>query len=301
MWRRVFICALVVATLVDGNTHKKKSCTSLCYTNKFPPCGTWLSSDNSKESSGIYLLGEGSVNLTCTVNSMPKPTDIDWLYRPDFETEWKALRCSSTRNIVDCRFNEAGEHRVKSLCVLKTEKLTQSGSYRCAAKPDDVESSTDELATSADTVIKVFGIENITLIDHDLSYDRMGSVTVLTCANPKPDIMWINVRDNTAIQAGQTIGRLSALPLQAVSERDSTNRQGPADLKPYCWLAKLFISRVGINDTKFSITVSNQAHTKFQQLPLRVENVPRSSTHVRPALYLTIFASLLSIAFLGQQ
>uniref|UniRef100_A0A914XB86 Ig-like domain-containing protein n=1 Tax=Plectus sambesii TaxID=2011161 RepID=A0A914XB86_9BILA len=300
MWRRAVVCMLVVVvTVVQGS--ENRSCVSKCHSKEYPQCGIWLHRDNIKEVSGIYLLGEGGVNFTCTVNSLPKPATIDWLFRSDYENEWRTVRCSSMLTSKHCRLNAIGEHQVTSQCLLKTEKLLQSGAYRCSARLPDARPSTEvnanELAVSPDAVVKVFGIESLTLVAQDLSYNGMGSVTVRTCGNPKPDVVWVNTRDDTAVQAGQTNGRLSALPLQAVSMREDGSRQGPAETQPYCYLAKLFISRVGAHDHQFLITVSNQANTKYQHLQLDISNVPRSSPHVQPILAVISFTSLLSIAF----
>ena len=67
------------------------------------------------------------------------------------------------------------------------------------------------------------GIANVTMNTGHLRLGRTGSVVAVICANPKPNVMWIQEKEGTAVRAGQTIGRFVAFPLESVASRQSKN------------------------------------------------------------------------------
>ena len=72
----------------------------------------WVDYDNAKEATGVYLRNFGFINLTCAVNSLPKPVTIKWMYRADTAATAVETICASVRSVTNCKFNEIGEHKV---------------------------------------------------------------------------------------------------------------------------------------------------------------------------------------------
>jgi hypothetical protein len=180
------------------------------------------------------------------------------------------------------------------MCLVKTDTLALSGAYRCSAV--DVDSLQSELATSAETLVQVVGIANVSIdtgAESDLHFGHMGRVRVIVCANPKPDVVW-TIGTDLLLQSGQSHDRFSALPLHPVSDRDVNDRLGPSHSRHYCYAAQLLISDVHADDgDRLAVTVANYANTVASPIHLNVQNVPQLANDTRASISLLLILNLV--------
>lgn len=120
-----FLSLLLIVLKVKA----KKSCISTCSESSFPHCGSWIAYDNAKDAAGVYLRNFGFVNLTCSVNSLPKPVTIKWMFRANGASTAQETTCASVRTVTECKFNDVGEHKVLSTCMVNVTQLEQAGDY----------------------------------------------------------------------------------------------------------------------------------------------------------------------------
>ncbi|MFH4983584.1 hypothetical protein AB6A40_010293 [Gnathostoma spinigerum] len=184
------------------------SCRTSCYKDRIPMCGSWLIDDNADISQGTYQLNKGELNLTCSMSSIPEPLEIEWMFRPEQGTTWEPVKCSSLKNVVKCRANKVGEHRVYSTCLVKTDSLVLTGRYRCQAAE---KSTNNDLVLSSESAVTVVGIERFHVVERSLIQGESGFIEIEICANPKPEIVWIT--SGGVLQQGSDNARLTALQL----------------------------------------------------------------------------------------
>ena len=102
------------------------------------------------------------------------------------QSEWRQLTCSSLELLENCKINKAGDHRVTSTCLLRMDRLTLSGSYKCLAVDKN---SNNQLAAGyvtvnsidafrAEAALSVIGIANVTVVESSLWHGSSGFVHV---------------------------------------------------------------------------------------------------------------------------
>lgn len=254
-----------------------QSCESKCSDDAFPRCGAWIHSDNNQVATGVYLLEEGYVNLTCMVGSLPRPTTIRWYFEPEFANgptvDRIPLTCSSLRTSTECKHNDFGEHRVTSVCLLKINRLEQSGSYFCSGQLEKYED-----AESSKIRIHAFGIANISLYEPSgyfkaLEYGKIGRIRVRICANPKPHLVWVHRPSGRTIATGSSTDNETASVLY--HEIDASNAaSGPITQNHYCYVAALIIGRVRSHSHAWTAMVWNSVDSKRFDVPMTVEGEP---------------------------
>jgi len=271
--RKGLIFVVILLFLFVQLLSAQQSCNTPCYTDKYPYCGTWMQWHNTKEGSGVYILDSGHINLTCVINSLPQPVKVQWLMKIDHNSDPIEALCSSLKTTSDCSYNEIGEHRVKSTCLIKVSNLDQTGTYFCRA----IVAKEEIVSRSAH--IDIFGISNLTVTNEDqstkrLKYGQIGELNVSVCANPKPEVLWVHKTSGNIIKNGEhsTNGNYSVLALQPFV-RDRLPYQ-PAETKRFCYVSKLIISNVHLNDSLFSVIISNSIQSVIKPIYVKIDEIP---------------------------
>jgi len=295
-----FLLFLFLLALASGD----KSCETKCSDEKFPRCGAWIDSDNNQLATGVYLLDEGYVNLTCTVNSLPRPTTIRWYFEPEFANgpvgDRIPLTCSSLRTSTECKHNDFGEHKVISVCLLKITRLEQTGSYFCSGQLEKYED-----AESSKIRVHAFGIANISLYEKSeyfniLEYGKIGRIRIKICANPKPHLVWVHRPSGRTIATGSSTENETASILY--HELDTTNAgAGPVSQNHYCYIAALIIGRVRSHSHAWTVMVWNSVDAKKYDVPVSVvgEPPPPKGAIKLSNNYLYIVLTLVAVGVVG--
>jgi len=268
---------MTIITVCHGSTAADdKSCVSSCQSSggrisnngSLHECGVWSHSDNMKHVGGVYTLGTGYANFTCSITSLPKPATVKWQFQADGDDEFRPVTCDSMRTVSECKFNALGEHKVTSVCLVRVADLEQSGVYKCSGNV-----ANKPAATSGRAHIQVHGISNFTLVDNGtLAYGRYGDIRVRVCAYPKPDIVWIQETRGISVGAGTSIGNYSAVPLHQLLEQ--RGEYEPFVAHKYCYVSRLIIAKVNTSDRYFTVVASNSVGTRHLKLKMSLSNLP---------------------------
>ncbi|KHJ81267.1 hypothetical protein OESDEN_19047 [Oesophagostomum dentatum] len=124
------------------------------------------------------------VNMSCEFSSLPEPATVTWLHKAPNSISWVDFPCSNKDETKQCRETE---HRVTSRCLLRTNSLTMTGTYRCQATTSEEKNK----AISSEFNVNVVGIEKVAVLHYHLPFGRLGYIEAEVCANPKPEIFWL--------------------------------------------------------------------------------------------------------------
>ncbi|KAK6727364.1 hypothetical protein RB195_005200 [Necator americanus] len=268
------VTLLLLGVLVGADD----SCWSECFQEKMPQCGVWLMKETNPDVAGTYELNHGMVNMSCEFSSLPEPASVTWLHKAPNSISWIDFACSNKDETKQCRETE---HRVTSRCLLRTNSLTMTGTYRCQATTSEQKNK----AISSEFSINVVGIENVAVLHHHLPYGKLGYIEVEVCANPKPEIFWLT---SDAIVRPHSGGNslVSATHLHPKKERRF--HDGPATVVPYCYTSRLLIRNVTSTDT-YQLLVKGETESRTVDLHVKVSDLPVSST----CLWLSIYPILV--------
>ncbi|KAF8358352.1 zig-9 [Pristionchus pacificus] len=241
---RIILISLVISL---ATADESSSCTSPCSKTSLPQCGMWLNSERMTEAAGIYELGEGIMNVSCSFSSLPRPSIISWLHRPSPSSSWIPFTCSTKDENISC--STTSEQKVSSLCILRTSLLNMTGSYKCEAST----LNDDSKASSSEVSISVVGIESVQIAEKSLRPGHSGFVEVKVCANPQPEIWWST--SEGLLKPGQTLSNFASSHLAKSTVKTLPN--GPASPIPYCYQARLVVATVNKGD---SLSVMVRSH-----------------------------------------
>lgn len=275
------LALLLVPAAVSAQSKSNTACHTDCSASSFPHCGTWLEKETLSGASGVYRLGEGRLNLTCSATSLPRPVHLSWLFQAHGGGEWKHLHCSSLKEVQDCGFNAAGEHRTTSTCVLRLAGLNQTGAYKCVSK------GSHPLSSPA-AKVQVYGISVLKAVSEGrrLRLGSSGEVGVVVCSNPEPGVVWLNAASGKALASDPAYHPLPLEPL--ISAPNASHK--PAQPIPFCYQSRLVISRVTKEDASIEAVASTPTHSRTHFLRPQL----RGSSSTAPASPLP---SLLGLIF----
>ncbi|VDM75093.1 unnamed protein product [Strongylus vulgaris] len=158
-----------------------------------PQCGVWLMKETNPDVAGTYevccflalhltsnKLNRGMVNMSCEFSSLPEPATVTWLHKAPNSISWVDFACSTKDETKQCSFRyrefnscfRETEHRVTSRCLLRTNALTMTGTYRCQATTSEQKNK----AISSEFNVNVVGIEKVAVLHYHLPYGKLGYI-----------------------------------------------------------------------------------------------------------------------------